>query len=451
MANIPKVWNGTAFIELEAAATVAPAASTSVVGIVQLTDSTSSTSTTTAATPNSVKSAYDLAGTAIPKNTVTTTGDILYASGSATVARLGIGTASQVLSVSAGVPAWTTPAASAEPTVNFTYWVDGRSIDSVFDTPEVYNFTHSGGTAGRWVFAEAASGYKIRTSGTASSAATAIPVLASSYFQGGTALDNVTALISDNNGTVVYLYGAGALFSSNAGSSFGTAATITGGNSAVFGGSVFVAVGSSGALWSSTNGSAWTSRTSGFSTSNIFDVAYDGTRFIAVGGDGKSSQSTDGVTWSANTAVTRTYYNGGTAAFFQVAANSSGTAVAIMGWNTARENVFYTTNGGTSWTLSDAPPLPVRPRGDRSSIVHDGTYFWIMAGLESQGGYPNNSDYLLRSTNGANWTVVPFGKTTGNISAGYKVNGYGLFTVGGELYMIPGYQPGNPTIIAKKI
>jgi len=124
VANIPKVWNGTAFIELEAAATVAPAASTTVVGIVQLTDSTSSTSTTTAATPNSVKSAYDLAGsanttagTAIPKNTVTAAGDILYASGSATVARLGIGTASQVLGIAAGVPAWTTPAGGGGMTI----------------------------------------------------------------------------------------------------------------------------------------------------------------------------------------------------------------------------------------------------------------------------------------------------------------------------------------------
>ncbi len=106
MANIPKVWNGTAFIELEAAATVAPAASTTVVGIVQLTDSTSSTSTTTAATPNSVKSAYDLAGTAIPKNTVTAAGDILYASGSATVARLAVGATDQVLVVASGAPAW---------------------------------------------------------------------------------------------------------------------------------------------------------------------------------------------------------------------------------------------------------------------------------------------------------------------------------------------------------
>lgn len=42
-------------------------ASTSQKGATQLTDSTSSTSTTTAATPNSVKSAYDLAAAALPK------------------------------------------------------------------------------------------------------------------------------------------------------------------------------------------------------------------------------------------------------------------------------------------------------------------------------------------------------------------------------------------------
>ena len=42
-------------------------ASTSQAGAVQLTDSTSSTSTSTAATPNAVKSAYDLAAAALPK------------------------------------------------------------------------------------------------------------------------------------------------------------------------------------------------------------------------------------------------------------------------------------------------------------------------------------------------------------------------------------------------
>jgi len=48
--------------------------STSQTGILQLTDSTSSTSTTTAATPNSVKSAYDLANAALPKSGGTMTG-----------------------------------------------------------------------------------------------------------------------------------------------------------------------------------------------------------------------------------------------------------------------------------------------------------------------------------------------------------------------------------------
>lgn len=119
MANVGKVWNGTAWVDLGSTATF-QSAGTATVGVVQLTDSTSSTSTTTAATPNSVKSAYDLAGTAIPKNTVTAAGDILYASGSATVTRLGIGTANQVLSVSGTVPAWTTPSAGAMTLISST-------------------------------------------------------------------------------------------------------------------------------------------------------------------------------------------------------------------------------------------------------------------------------------------------------------------------------------------
>lgn len=54
------------------------AASTGNAGAVQLTNSTSSTSTTTAATPNSVKSAYDLANAALPKSGGTMTGAIAF-------------------------------------------------------------------------------------------------------------------------------------------------------------------------------------------------------------------------------------------------------------------------------------------------------------------------------------------------------------------------------------
>jgi hypothetical protein len=56
-----------------------PTATTSAPNIVQLTDSTSSTSITTAATPNSVKSSYDLANAALPASGGTLTGDVTLA------------------------------------------------------------------------------------------------------------------------------------------------------------------------------------------------------------------------------------------------------------------------------------------------------------------------------------------------------------------------------------
>jgi len=78
-------------------------ASTSQSGAVQLTDSTASTSTTTAATPNSVKTAYDLAAAAAPKlltfNAQTGTTYTLV-SGDA----LGLVTASNVSGITVTVP-----------------------------------------------------------------------------------------------------------------------------------------------------------------------------------------------------------------------------------------------------------------------------------------------------------------------------------------------------------
>jgi len=53
------------------------AGSTSAAGILQLTDGVASSSTTTAATPNGVKTAYDLANAALPKSGGTVTGEVL--------------------------------------------------------------------------------------------------------------------------------------------------------------------------------------------------------------------------------------------------------------------------------------------------------------------------------------------------------------------------------------
>lgn len=88
-------------------------ATTSVKGAVQLSDSTSTISSILASTPTATKSAYDLANAAIPKSTVTTAGDTIYATGSSAVTRLGIGSTGQVLTVAAGIPSWATPASGS--------------------------------------------------------------------------------------------------------------------------------------------------------------------------------------------------------------------------------------------------------------------------------------------------------------------------------------------------
>jgi len=82
-------------------------------GAVQLEDSTSSTSTTKASTPNSVKSAYDLANAAIPKSLIDAEGDLIVGDAADAVQRLAIGSNAQVLTVDTSVDGkikWATPA-----------------------------------------------------------------------------------------------------------------------------------------------------------------------------------------------------------------------------------------------------------------------------------------------------------------------------------------------------
>lgn len=75
-------------------------------GAVQLEDSTSSTSTTKAATPNSVKSAYDLANAAIPKSIIDAAGDLIIGTADNTSTRLAIGTNGYVLKSNGTTAAW---------------------------------------------------------------------------------------------------------------------------------------------------------------------------------------------------------------------------------------------------------------------------------------------------------------------------------------------------------
>jgi len=97
--------------------------------------------------------------TYIPKTLTTTTGDIIYASGANTPARLGIGSSAQVLTVSSGVPAWTTVSSYTALPAFFAYrgtsnqsisaatWTkvqfnaESFDTDSCFDSTTNYRFT----------------------------------------------------------------------------------------------------------------------------------------------------------------------------------------------------------------------------------------------------------------------------------------------------------------------
>lgn len=128
------------------------ASSTTQSGAVQLEDSTASTSTTKAATPNSVKTAYDLANGAVAKSTYTTKGDIVAATAASTISRLGVGTNGQILtadSTAATGLKWAAAGASSGPTFS-AYKSDGTQSYSTSTWTKVTFVTEEWDTAGNF-------------------------------------------------------------------------------------------------------------------------------------------------------------------------------------------------------------------------------------------------------------------------------------------------------------
>jgi len=68
----------------------------------------------------------------IAKTLTTTTGDMIYASSANTPARLGVGSTGQILTVSGGVPAWSTPAASGGLTLIQRYIPNNSQVQLAF-------------------------------------------------------------------------------------------------------------------------------------------------------------------------------------------------------------------------------------------------------------------------------------------------------------------------------
>ena len=71
-------------------------------------------------------------------NPMTTTGDTIYSSSGSTPARLGIGTTGQVLGVSAGLPAWTTPTSGSMTLINTGGTTLSGSLVTISSIPATY-------------------------------------------------------------------------------------------------------------------------------------------------------------------------------------------------------------------------------------------------------------------------------------------------------------------------
>ena len=85
------------------------------------------------------------ANNAIPKSTVTTKGDILVATGSATVARMSVGSANQVLTVDSSTSnglKWATPASGyTQPTIGSTAIVSGATVTTINGLTKIVSAT----------------------------------------------------------------------------------------------------------------------------------------------------------------------------------------------------------------------------------------------------------------------------------------------------------------------
>ena len=241
--------------------------------------------------------ALTFSGTAIPAvnggtaQTTYTTGDLLYASGANTLSKLGIGTSSQVLTVTAGVPAW----------------------EAVAGTGTVTSVDMSGGTTGLTT-----SGGPVTSSGTITLAGTLAAV------NGGTAQTTYAT------GDLLYASGANTL----AKLGIGTAAQVLTVTSGV------PAWGSAGGAGTVT--SVAQSFTGGLISVSGSPITSSGTLALSVAGtSGGIPYFSSASTWATSAALTQygVVYGGGAGA--TPVATAAGTTGQVL---------TATTSGAPSWT-----------------------------------------------------------------------------------------------------
>ena len=171
-----------------------------------------------------------------------------------------------------------------------------------------------------------------------------------------------------------------------------------------YGDGLYVAGGESGTLTTSPDGTTWTSRTSGFGTTRIVGVTYGDGVYVAVGEDGKLTTSTDGTTWTTRTSGFGS--NG-------ILGVTYGDGLYVAG---GRGGKLTTSTDGTTWTT--------RTSGFGSTNIRGVTYG---DGLYVAGG---DDGKLTTSSDGTTWTSRTSGFGTTRIRG--VTYGDGVYVAGGE-------------------
>jgi len=221
-------------------------------------------------------------------STLTTTGDLLYASAANTLARIGIGTNGQVLTSNGSVPSWQTPATGS------LTWTNRIAGDGTRFTQIAYNGTNL----------YVAVGY------------------------------------------------SGKLYSSTNGTTWTSRTSGFGANNiqdVAFGNGLWVAVGDNGTITTSTDGTTWTARTANMSTNAIYSVVYANSLWVAVG-DGGGATNTGGITYSSDgltwTRKSQTLTVG--TIYYTVVWNGTNW---IIGTNYSTNNYLYAATPSSTWTV----------------------------------------------------------------------------------------------------
>jgi hypothetical protein len=244
---------------------------------------------------------------------MTTSGDLIQATGSGTFARLATGTSGQYLTTNGTTNSWVTPASGTVTFTNKFTPTAGISFNSI-------------ATNGSTIYVAAGNAGVLYSS-----------------------TDSGTTWASRTSG-----FGANII------------------NLVAFGNGIFVAVGNSGTITTSTDGITWTARTAGVAANNLYYVAYINSLFVAVGGGanggtGGITTSTDGITWTKRntptTSSTNIYsvtYGGG----YYVAVGNLNTRAGYYStdaitWTAlpatiASVQAFVYYNGSTFYTLAQA-------------------------------------------------------------------------------------------------